>query len=212
MFKTQELPASSNQNWRQMLEDEYQGRQTYAFSKGFNVPLHIHDIWIVCRGVVQICTLDSEGQESILGLACPDMPFGPPLTQIKAYEAIALTDVVLMRIEQSELERSPLLAQRILIQLNRRFQQTEALLSIVHHRLIRKRIEQLLLLLAREVGEMTPEGVRICVRFTHQQIANLTGTSRVTASRILSSLRKEGWMSVDQTSHFVIHDSAVSES
>lgn len=211
MLKTQEPPAFLNQDWRRIFEEEYQDRQIHAFSKGYNIPLHAHDIWIVCQGVVQLCTVDLEGYESILGLACPDMPFGPPLTQISVYEAIALTDVMLVHIHQSELERFPSLAQRISIQLNRRFQQTEALLSIVHQRQTKARIKQLLLFLTREVGEVTPKGIRLWVRFTHQQIANLAGTNRVTASRILVMLRREGWLSVDQTYHFVIHDSVVSD-
>lgn len=208
MHTAQKASALTSTDWSQIFEEEYQGRQTHAFSKRYNIPLNTHDIWVVCRGVVQLCTLDPEGHESILGLAFPGMPFGTPLTQISAYEAIALTDVVLMYIHQTELEDSPLLAQRVLTQLNRRIQQTEVLLSLVHQFQTKARIKQLLLFLTREIGEPTPEGIRIWVRFTHQQIANLAGTNRVTVSRILSKLRKEGWLSTDPANHYVIHEDA----
>ena len=165
MLKTQEQPTSSCPNWVQILEEEFQGRQTHAFAKGYNIPLYKNDIWIVCQGIVQLCTLDPEGHESILGLACPDMPFGASLTQIAAYEAFAFTDVVLMRIDQAELEQSPSLAQRLVVQLNRRFQQTETLLSITHQCQIKTRIQQLMLLLAKEIGVATPEGKRLRIRF-----------------------------------------------
>lgn len=208
MLKTQESTAPTFESWRQLLEESYQGRQTYEFSKGFNIPLYSNDVWIVCRGVVQLSTLELEGQESILGLACPDMSFGLPITQVSPYEAVALTHVVLMRIQRKEIGQSPLLTQGMLMQLHRRLEQTEALLAITHHRHMRDRIEQLLVFLQKEVGEVSPEGIRIWVRFTHQQIANLASTNRVTVSRILGDLRKEGRLSIDETRHMVVHNSA----
>lgn len=199
--------AFTGKNWCQIFEEQYQERQTYAFSKGDNIPLYPHDIWIVCRGILQLRTLDCDGNEAIFGLAFPEIPFGLPLTQIDPYEVIALTDVVLIRISQLELEQSPVLAQGVLLQLNRRLQQAEALLVLNHHRLVSKRLQALLLLLTREIGEQTPDGNRIRVRLTHQQIADLTGITRVSTTRLLRILQKEGWLSIDKTRHFVIHSS-----
>lgn len=209
MPQTQISPALSPSHWSQLLEEVYQGRQTYEFKRGFNIILHSHDIWIVCRGIVQLHTSDGDGNEAILGLACPEMPFGLPLTQVDPYTATALTDVVLMRISQQELEQSPILAQGIQVQLNRRLQQTEALLALNLHRRVSERFQELLLLLAREIGEQVPNGYRIGARLTHQQIAGLIGATRVTATRILGELRKKGWLSVDKTRHIILHESSV---
>lgn len=209
MSQTQISPALSSFHWSQSLEEVYQGRQTYEFKRGFNIVLHSHDIWIVCRGIIQLHTSDGDGNEAILGLACPEMPFGLPLTQIDPYTATALTDVVLMRISQQELEQSPILAQGIQVQLNRRLQQTEALLALNLHRRVSERFQELLLLLTREIGEQVPNGYRIGARLTHQQIAGLIGATRVTATRILGELRKKRWLSVDKTRHIVIHESSV---
>lgn len=194
-----------------LLEKVYQGRQTYEYWKGYNIPLHACDIWVVCRGVVQLGTLHYDGTEALLGFAYPEMPFGLPLTQISPYTATAFSDVVLMRLSQIELEQSPVLAQEIFFQLNRRAQQTEALLNVVHHHSVSDRFQALLLLLARELGEQTPGGIRIGIRLTHQQLANLVGSTRVTATRIIGSLRKEGWLSIDKTRHMVIHDFSIGD-
>lgn len=207
MSQTQISATPALINGSLLLEKVYQGRQTYEFKGGFNIVLYSHDIWIVCRGIVQLHTSDGEGNEAILGLACPEMPFGLPLTQLAPYTATALTDVVLMRISQQELEQSPILAQGIQVQLNRRLQQTEALLALNLLHRVRDRLQALLLLLATEVGERTPDGIRIGIRLTHQQLGDLVGTTRVSITRILGELRKEGWLSLDQTRHMVVHDS-----
>ena len=203
------ITASSSVNGSQVLEKVYQGRQTYEFREGFNIPLHPHDVWIVCRGVVQLNTFHRDGNEAILGLVYPDMPFGAPLTQVDPYEAIGLTNVVLMRVSQQEIERSLHLSQWMLVQLQRRLQQTEAFLALNSQRRVGDRLQQLLLLLTKDVGEVIPEGMRLKVRFTHQQLAELVGTTRISVTRILGSFRKEGWLSIDGTRHFVIHESAV---
>lgn len=209
MPKTYALCATPSKDCRQLLEEVYQGRQTYEFKAGCTIPFHPHDIWIVSRGVIQLRTVHFDGSETTLGLVYPEMPFGLPLTHLDPYEAIALTDVVLMRLSQTEIDQSPRLAQEILWQLNRRLQQTETLLALSNKRFISDRLQALLLLLKKELGQTTPEGVQIGVRFTHQQLANLVGTSRATVTRLITFLRKEGWLSIDQNRHLVIHDSAV---
>lgn len=191
-------------DWRQVFEEAYQDRHTHAFKGGQPIPMAPHDLWIVCRGIVQLSTLFPSGDEAVLGLVYPEMPFGLPLTRLDPYEAIALSDTVLMKLNHGELESSPLLAQGVLQQLSRRLQQTEALLAMVSQRRVCDRLQQLLLMLNQEVGQVTPEGMRLEVRLTHQQLANLLGTTRVTITRLLGCLRQEGWLSIDKTRHLVI--------
>nr|WP_262562781.1 Crp/Fnr family transcriptional regulator [Acaryochloris sp. CCMEE 5410] len=81
------------------------------------------------------------------------------------------------------------------------------MLALVHLHPVSARCRELLLLLSKEIGEQTPEGIRIKVRLTHQQIADLAGVTRVTATRVLGELRKEGWLSIDRTRHLVVHSS-----
>lgn len=195
--------------WHQGLEAVYQECQTYEFKKGYRIPLYPNAIWIVCRGIVKLSTFSSEGDEMNLGMVLPDMPFGLPLTQIEPYDAIGLTHVVLLRIHEQEIEQSPLLAQRMRLQLHRRLQQVATWMALAHHHPVSSRLQKLLLWMAREVGEQTPEGLRISVRLTHQQLADLIGITRVTSTRILSLLQIKGWLSFDQTRHIVVHESAV---
>ncbi|MEB3357516.1 MAG: Crp/Fnr family transcriptional regulator [Synechococcales bacterium] len=190
---------------RQVLEELYQGRNLHPYASGQSIPVNSQEIWVVCRGIVQLGTLYATGDEALLGLACPSMPFGLPLTSIRPYQALALTSVDLMRLSMVEIEQSPILAQSIFRHLSRRLRQTEALLAMVGYRRVEERLRHLLMLLKQEVGQPTEDGgSRLSVRLTHQQLANAIGTTRVTVTRLLSQLREEGWVTVDRQRHIII--------
>jgi CRP-like cAMP-binding protein len=200
--------AAISTDWRELLEDLYRGRNVTTIKNGQFITMLPHEVFIVCRGVVQLSTLYPNGDEGILGLICPSMPFGAPLSELTPYEAIALTDVVLMRVHIMEIEQSPRLAQSLFRELMRRLQQTEMLLAIAGYRRVDDRLRQLLELLRKEMGHVTPEGTRLSIRLTHQQIAGLIGTTRVTVTRLLREFRDEGWMSVDSTRHLLFSNAS----
>jgi CRP-like cAMP-binding protein len=205
MLNTSTLEANSKPELRQLLEELYRGRTLHPYKSGQAIRMLPDEILIVCRGVVQLGTLYDSGDEALLGLACPSMPFGLPLSFIRPYQAAALTDVDLMRLTMTEIEQSPMLAQGIFRHLTRRLQQTEAVLAMVGYRRVEDRLRHLLLLLKQEVGQpATPNGTRLGVRLTHQQLANAIGTTRVTVTRLLSQLQEEGWLVVDSTRHIVL--------
>jgi CRP-like cAMP-binding protein len=197
--------APESSNWRQSLEDLYQGRNVTTVKSGYFVSMKPHEVLIVCRGVVQLNTLYPNGDEGILGLVCPSMPFGLPFAQFTPYEAVALTEVVLMHLHLMELEQSPRLAQSLFRELVRRLQQTESLLAIAGYRRVDERLRQLLELLRQDLGQVTPQGTRLSIRLTHQQIAGLIGTTRVTVTRLLREFREEGWLTVDSRRHLVFN-------
>lgn len=198
--------ATASTDWRQVLEDLYKGRNVISVKSGQFIEMPPQEVFIVCRGVVQLSTLYPNGDEGLLGLICPSMPFGKPFSFLNPYEAIALTDVVLMRVHIVELEQSPRLAQSLFRELMRRLQQAETLLAIAGYRRVDDRLRQLLDLLQQELGQVTPHGTRLSVRFTHQQIAGLIGTTRVTVTRLLREFREEGWISVDPARHLLFTD------
>ncbi len=211
MLQAQLSTQTPSAEWRQVLENVYQGRELHPFSTGQTIPMHPQDIWIVCRGVVQLSTLYPTGDEAILGLACPAMPFGTAFTRLRPYSAIALTDVDLMRLNQMEIEQSPLLAQGLFRQLSRRLQQTEAVLAMAGQRRVEDRLRHLLLLLAQEMGQPVAQGIRINTRLTHQQLANAIGTTRVTVTRLLGQLRDENWLVIDSGRHLILQSTAIAD-
>jgi CRP-like cAMP-binding protein len=195
---------ASDLDLRQILEELYQGRTLQPYRGGQLIPMYSHEVWIVCRGVVQLSTLYPNGEEALLGLVSPSMPFGLPFTLIHPYQAVALSDVDLMSLSLAEVEQSPALAQGIFHHLNRRLRQTEAFLALVGHRRVEDRLRQLLLLLKQEVGQPVSNGTRLSVRLTHQHLANAIGTTRVTVTRLIGQLRDEGWLTFDSSRHIVL--------
>jgi CRP-like cAMP-binding protein len=167
--------------------------------------MYDHEISIVSRGVVQLSTIHPSGTEVILGVVGVSIPFGLSLTTLTPYQAIALSDVELMRLSITEVENSPMLARGIFRHLTRRLQQTEAMLSVVNHRRVEDRLCQLLMLLKNEIGQDTPSGSRLPVRLTHQHLANAISSTRVTVTRALGELQANGWLSIDKNRYIVIH-------
>ena len=194
-----ELPDS-----RQLLEQLYQERTLQPFRSGQIIPMRPDELWVVCRGVVVLNTLHPTGDEALLGITIPSMPFGLPLTWISPYQAIALTDVDLLPLTISEVERSPALCQGLFRHLSRRLQQAEAFLALSGCRRVEERLKQLLILLQHEVGQPTPRGTRINVRLTHQQLANAIGTTRVTITRLIGQLKQEEWLVIDSKRHIIL--------
>ncbi len=204
MPHTIDSKTSFQSDWRQLLEGLYQERPLHPFSSGEEIMMHPREIWVVCRGVVQLSTFHPCGDEVSLGLISPSMPFGLPLTLIDPYQAIALSDVDLMRLTMVEVEQSATLSQGLFKHLSRRLQQTEALLASVNHRRVEDRLRQFLLLLRDEIGQPESTGSRISVRLTHQHLANAIGSTRVTVTRALGQLQEEGWLTIGRDRHIVI--------
>lgn len=173
-----------------LLEELYQERTLWHYKTGHLIPLHKDDIWIVYRGIVQTQTIHPSGDESILGLIGPMMPLAKKFTTLESYSAIALTDVDLLRLNWRDVQDSPRLAMDMNQLLARRLRQTESLLALLGKRQTSERLLGFLAFLAREFGQETPKGIFLDIRLTHQQIANIVGTTRVTVTRLLGTFKK----------------------
>jgi CRP-like cAMP-binding protein len=198
------VPASSSTDLLQYLQLVDHGVQNKTFRRGQSIPLHPDRIWIVRQGAVHLDTLYPSGDEALIGFAFEGMPFGASMTQVDPYSAVALTDVSLLGLTIEQIQRHPALAEMMSQQSQHRLRQTEALLSMLGYRRIEDRLRQFLILLAGEIGETTGTGIRIGVRLTHQLLANATGTTRVTVTRILGDLQREGWLIFDKHHHIIL--------
>lgn len=187
-----------------LLEQLYQDRALTPFQAGRSIPLRADEVLVTCRGIVQLSTVQQDGSETLLGLVGPSMPVGLPLTTVEPYWAAALTDIDMLVLPMEEIEASPVLMAGIFRNLVLRLQQAEAWLALSGKRLVADRLKHLLLLLARDFGQVEPGGIRIPVRLTHHQLATAIGTTRVTVTRLLKEFKVEGWMSVEQR-HFVLN-------
>jgi len=189
---------SQHKTFIDLLEQLYRDRALVPYPAGRPLSLKSDEVLIICRGILQLSTIQPDGGETLLGLAGPSIPVGLPLTVVDPYWATALTDVDVLTLPLAELEASPTLMAGLFRNLTLRLQQAEAWLALSGMRLVADRLTHLLLLLARDFGQVEPEGVRIPVRLTHHQLATAIGTTRVTVTRLLKDFRAEGWLHIDQ--------------
>jgi CRP-like cAMP-binding protein len=180
--------------------------QFLAYSKGDTIPLNTQIISYVRQGLVKLTTLGETSEEVLVGLAVPGMVFGSYLTSLHTYQATAISDVRLVAIDLSEILASSALSHALLPKINQRLQQTESFLVISGLRRVQDRLYGLLQLLKREIGEKVAQGTRLSVRLTHEDLANACCTTRVTVTRLLSLLRKQGKICFDHKKYIIVRD------
>lgn len=194
----QPLATAAPKEFIAVLEQLYRERTLTPYKVGQGIILNSDELLILCRGIVQLFTIQPDGSETLLGLAGPSMPIGLPLTVVDPYWVTALTDVDVLPLSVAEIEQSSILMAGLYRHLMLRMQQTEAWLALAGKRLVADRLRQLLRFIAQEFGQVEPGGVRIPVRLTHHQLATATGTTRVTVTRLLKEFKAEGWLQTHQ--------------
>ncbi len=184
--------------------NDSQERPKHIYLKGEIIPLKPKTIWQVCKGIVKLSTMSEKGEEVLVGLAGPGMPFGSDLTALQTYQAIALSEAQLVCFSVTDIAASPVLAQILLPKINQRLQQTESLLAISGQRHVKDRFYRLLQMLKQEVGQPVTQGSRLGVRFTHQDLADACSTTRVTITRLLGKLQEQGRIVMDSKNHIIL--------
>ena len=157
-----------------------------------------------------ICAVDADGSlvminaaaRRTLGGACATAPLGTPCEQALAdYPTLArlLREALAGRpaLSRSDflavMRRSPDVAMAVVQELARRLRSTDQHASSLSFQRVKERTQGLLQRLAKD--ECGRSGHRITPVVTHQQIADMVGTSRETVTRALKGLKQEGWLS-----------------
>jgi CRP-like cAMP-binding protein len=196
--RTVDMPAIDMH--QQILQD----RQIHKYSKGDNIPLSNTFLGYVIQGLVKLSTLSQTGTEIMTGLVTSGMVFGSTMTNLSLYEATAISNVELVFIYVSEMRAIPNLNEILLPKIKQRLQQTESFLFIISHYNVEDRLISLLEMLKSELGEPVVEGTRLLFRMTHEDIANACNSTRVTITRLLKKLQKQGKIKYDADKHIII--------
>ncbi len=155
-------------------------------------------VYVVKKGRVCITTYSQTGMELQLYIAEQGALFGERscfLDTPHTTSAFAIVDSSLYAIPIptffSRLEASPELTQTVLkILCKKNSMQVHRLLSQSSSDALR-RIARILLDMVQEYGTETAEGIKISIRFSHQDVANLLHTSRVTVTKAFQFLSGE---------------------
>lgn len=155
-------------------------------------------MYIIREGRVKVTKLSEDGREKILefleaGAFVGEMALlerAPRSASVKTLSAVRL--LALSRGDfLSLLRRSPDLALAVIEVLCSRLRTQNEQASALSFQRVKDRTKGLLQRLARsEHGE----GTRSTPTLTHQQIADMIGTSRETVTRAIRQLKEEGWL------------------
>jgi CRP/FNR family transcriptional regulator, cyclic AMP receptor protein len=158
-------------------------------------------LFIIKRGQVKVSIVSEEGREVILSLLSAGTVFGelslldgkPRSANVIATEE---TDLIMLRRADfvQLIYRLPKIATALLAELASRLRKTDRQIEGLALLDVTSRISETLLQLASERGIETARGVVVENRPTHQQLANMSGTTRETVSRVLKRLESQNYI------------------
>jgi CRP-like cAMP-binding protein len=165
-------------------------------------------MYVIREGRVKVTKLSGDGREKILELLEAGSFFGemslldsaPRSASVKA-----LTEVRILALARNDflnvLRRSPDLALAVIQELTHRLRQQDEQASSLSFQRVKERTQGLLVRLARD--ETGVPGRLATPTLTHQQIADMIGTSRETVTRAVKGLKQEGWLEQDGKHYLV---------
>lgn len=159
--------------------------QHRTFERRQLIPQQEQVLWKIQRGSVRALTWDENGVYTTLGYWGVGDIVGYSLSRIQPYQLECISGVELASVDAENLHEN-------LDQLLSRIQRIEELVSIVNSKRVSTRIWQFLIWLSDKFGRDLQEGKLIDLHITHQEIADVLNTTRVTVTRVLRDLEEQG--------------------
>jgi CRP-like cAMP-binding protein len=167
------LPTHSNDN------------TTKQFQSRSLLPLEQNSLWKIETGIVRIVTWHEDGRLVTLGIWGPGDIVGRALSKIEPYQIECLSKV--------EAKILPLHEWYPLTEvLHNHIQQAHELMMIRSHKTVEVMLLNLLGWLVKKFGREVETGHLIDLRLTHQDIAEILNSNRVTITRLLINLEEQG--------------------
>jgi CRP/FNR family cyclic AMP-dependent transcriptional regulator len=160
-------------------------------------------VFLLAEGRVQLSSYTADGKQTVLGFIEPGELFGELAlihtgVREEHAEAVAKSLVIWIPADdmQQVMEHSAALAFGLTRLIGFRRRRIERRLKSLMFRSTRDRILHLLCELAEQYGRREPLGVLIALPLTHQDLANLIGSTRETVTTLLGELQLEGLIEV----------------
>lgn len=156
-------------------------------------------MYVIRSGRVKVTKASDDGREKIMNLfgvgdffgemsLFDDQPRSASVTTLEPTLLLALSRRDFMEL----LKRSSTLALCVIQELTRRLRDTGEQASSISFQKVQERTRGLFERLARDEGGS--DHSRITPTLTHQQIADMIGTSRETVTRAVKRLKEDGWL------------------
>ncbi len=168
-------------------------------------------MYIIREGRVKVSRLLPNGKEMILAFRERGEFFGEMslidggTTPATVTAVVNSTIVFITQRDFQKLLVNPKINSSLLRMLCQRCREAWGQIEILTFHNADARIRTALYHLSQTRGEVTSRGTRIGLRLTHKELADMTGISRETATRVLSALQSTGCISVE-SKQFLISD------
>ncbi len=156
-------------------------------------------LYVLCEGQVRLNQVSVEGQQILLRFVSPGDPFGwigCVGGSHYAASAEAVDDSIALYWDSetmaSLMERHPRLAMAALRMLALQVQEMQERYRELATERVERRIARALLRLSGQTGRKVPGGILLDIRLSRQDLAEMTGTTVYTVSRILSRWEQAG--------------------
>ncbi|NLG98922.1 MAG: Crp/Fnr family transcriptional regulator [Chloroflexi bacterium] len=157
-------------------------------------------LFVLAEGRVRLLRLTASGKQVMLDLIIPGEFFGSLSQDGQPYpdSAQAQTPVCALAISaddfRSLLAAYPPVALDVLDSLSARLQEAHNSIHLLSAEPAEKRIAYILLKLGKKLGRPGSEGLLIETPLGRDELADMTGITTETASRVISQFQKEGWI------------------
>ena len=158
-------------------------------------------LYLVAMGKVKLVRNTTSGREVLLDILHGGEYFGS-LTifggNVHTETAIAQTDCCILRISVEDFEHilsdHPEVTRKVLEAVSQRLAESQEIVKQLSAYTAEQRIASALMRLAGKLGEAREQGVLIQLPFSRQDLAEMTGSTTETVSRIMSRFAEEGWV------------------
>jgi CRP-like cAMP-binding protein len=156
-------------------------------------------MYVIREGRVKVVKSSDDGREKIMDFLEEGSFFGEMSLldqQPRSASVETLEPVRLLALSRSDfldvLRRSPDLALSVIQVLTRRLRETDEQASSMSFQRVKERTRGLFERIARDPAD--DGAARVTPTLTHQQIADMIGTSRETVTRVIKQLKDDGWL------------------
>jgi CRP/FNR family transcriptional regulator, cyclic AMP receptor protein len=155
-------------------------------------------LYVLNRGLIKLICLSDKGRETILHILKPDEVFGELLLseETRPFTAMVIEDALVTILSRDAflkiLTEVPTVTLNFVRLISQRLANVERGLAEFSHTWSYHRLAKVLLRLGEQYGREVAAGTLLNVRLTHEDLANLIGTSRETVTTQLNRFARLG--------------------
>ena len=174
-------------------------------------------MYVIREGQVKVSKMSDDGREKVLEMLGPGDFFGEMALLDRAPRSAsvkATTDCVLLALSRNDfialLRRNPEISLELVRELARRLRETDEEVRGLLFERVEGRTRRVLRRMATQPAPGRPH-LLSTGSVTHQQLADLVGTSRETITRVVKSLKRRGWLDQDGKHYLVAKEEPEAE-